>query len=137
MRRFRIDERDNAIVNRLKCVPLSPPSSSLRSRAPADAPPTRLARSKTKREVAVDHEAERTARDSARQRAKRLAATELRNAELAVARARKADVEAKSYERLHAGEGSEAWEEDQWEASRKEGEVRLLLSSSLWLVLSF
>ncbi|GAA5853973.1 hypothetical protein JCM9279_007621 [Rhodotorula babjevae] len=95
VRRFRIEERDNAIVNRLN---------------------------KTKRELAVDHEAERTQRDSARQRAKRLAATELRNAELAVARARKADVEAKSYERLHTGEGSEAWEEDRWEASRKEGE---------------
>ncbi|BGP41833.1 hypothetical protein JCM10449v2_005824 [Rhodotorula kratochvilovae] len=95
VRRFRIEERENAVVNRL---------------------------AKTKREVKVDHEAERTARESAHQRAKRAAANEARNAELALARARKAEQEARSYERLHQGEGGDAWEEDQWEAKRREGE---------------
>ncbi|TNY17051.1 hypothetical protein DMC30DRAFT_450081 [Rhodotorula diobovata] len=95
VRRFRIEERENAIVNRLN---------------------------KTKREVKVDHEAERIARDSARQRAKRLAATEARNAELATVRARKAEIEARSYDRIHGDKGTDTWEEDQWEASRKEGD---------------
>jgi len=128
VRRFRIEERENAIVNRLKCVCSASLSRRLRE---ADGDIT--VSSKTKREVKVDHEAERIARDSARQRAKRLAATEARNAELATVRARKAEIEARSYDRIHGDKGTDTWEEDQWEASRKEGDVRSLLSAfSRW-----
>ncbi|GAA6053952.1 hypothetical protein JCM3770_004638 [Rhodotorula araucariae] len=95
VRRFRIEERENAVVNRLV---------------------------KTKKEVKVDHKAERTQRESAQQRAKRAAATAARNAELAVARARKAEHEARSYARLHTAEGTEACEDDAWEAKRPEGD---------------
>lgn len=125
VKRFRIEERVNAIVNRLKCVP----SAALLSRADSD----QLAhcrlnvRSKTKVERQVDHEAEKIAYESAQQRLKREAANKHKNAELLLARQRKAEAEARSYDKLFSGQSGKAddqWEEDQWEASRKEGDVR-------------
>ncbi|BGO93337.1 hypothetical protein JCM10020v2_005017 [Rhodotorula toruloides] len=95
---FGIEERVNAIVNRLN---------------------------KTKVERQVDHEAEKIAYESAQQRAKREVANKQKNADLLLAQQRKADAEARSYEKLFTGQSGKAddqWEEDQWEASRKEGD---------------
>ncbi|BGP26191.1 coiled-coil domain-containing protein 25 [Rhodotorula toruloides] len=98
VKRFRIEERVNAIVNRLN---------------------------KTKVERQVDHEAEKIAYESAQQRLKREIANKQKNADLLLARQRKADAETRSYEKLFTGQSGKAddqWEEDQWEASRKEGD---------------
>ena len=40
-----------------------------------------------------------------------------------MARQRKAEAQARDYARLHAQPGSHEWEEEQWEASRPEGDV--------------
>ncbi|GJN92822.1 hypothetical protein Rhopal_005860-T1 [Rhodotorula paludigena] len=95
VKRFRIEERVNAIVNRLN---------------------------KTKVERQVDHEAERIERERQQHKLKRAAANERANADLALARQRKADAEARSYANLHAKEGTDEWEEDEWERNRKEGD---------------
>ncbi|GAA5909142.1 hypothetical protein JCM6882_001201 [Rhodosporidiobolus microsporus] len=95
VKRFRVEERVNAIVNRL---------------------------AKTKVEKAVDHEAVRVERERQEHKRKREAANKLKNADLLLARQRKADSEARDYANLHAKEGTDQWEDDQWEASRKEGD---------------
>lgn len=81
------------------------------------------ASSKTKQERQVDHEAEKVEREREENRKKREAANKLKNQDLLWARQRKAEAEARDYARLHAQPGSHEWEEEQWEASRPEGDV--------------
>ncbi|BGP18105.1 hypothetical protein JCM10213_001418 [Rhodosporidiobolus nylandii] len=95
VKRFRVEERVNAVVNRLN---------------------------KTKVEKQVDHEAVRIEREREEHKKKREAANKLKNADLLLARQRKADAAARSYDALHAKEGTDQYEEDQWEASRVEGD---------------
>lgn len=95
VKRFRVEERVNAVVNRLN---------------------------KTKQERQVDHEAEKVERERQENRKKREAANKLKNQDLLLARQRKAEADARDYARLHAQPGSHEWEEEQWEASRPEGD---------------
>lgn len=81
------------------------------------------ASSKTKQERQVDHEAEKVEREREENRKKREAANKLKNQDLLLARQRKAEADARDYARLHAQPGSHEWEEEQWEASRPEGDV--------------
>lgn len=76
----------------------------------------------------VDHEAEKGERERQKHRKKREVANRLRNEELLLARQRKADAEARDYARLNAGNGSQDYEQEQWEASQRLGEVRPVLS---------
>ncbi|GAA6031283.1 hypothetical protein JCM8097_005583 [Rhodosporidiobolus ruineniae] len=95
VKRFRVEERVNTIVNRL---------------------------AKTKVEKEVDHEAVKVERERAEHKKKREAANKQKNADLLLSRQRKAEAEAKSYENLHAKAGTPQYEEDEWERSRKEGD---------------
>ncbi|GAA6063264.1 hypothetical protein JCM10212_004998 [Sporobolomyces blumeae] len=95
VKRFHIPERLNPIVNRL---------------------------AKTKVERQVDHEYEKIEREKEESRKKRLAATEQKNLDLKLSRDRKAAAEARSYRNLHGTEGTDEWEEDQWNAKQKEGD---------------
>ncbi|GAA6004253.1 hypothetical protein JCM10207_002506 [Rhodosporidiobolus poonsookiae] len=95
VKRFRVEERVNAIVNRLN---------------------------KSKVEKAVDHEVVRVERERDEHKKKRELANKQKNADLLLARQRKADTAARSYDALHAKEGTDQWEDDQWESSRKEGD---------------
>lgn len=72
-------------------------------------------------------------RERQENRKKREAANKLKNQDLLLARQRKAEADARDYARLHAQPGSHEWEEEQWEASRPEGDV----SSSSFLLLFF
>ncbi|GAA5989254.1 hypothetical protein JCM11641_003852 [Rhodosporidiobolus odoratus] len=95
VKRFRVEERANSIVNRLN---------------------------KTKVEKQVDHEALRIEREKEEHKKKREIANKLKNADLLQARQRKADAAARSYNALHAKEGTDQYEEDLWESGRKEGD---------------
>ncbi|GAA5917837.1 hypothetical protein JCM5296_006617 [Sporobolomyces johnsonii] len=95
VKRFHIPERINAVVNRLN---------------------------KTKVEKEVDHEVEKVEREREEARRKREKANELKNAELALARQRKAEAEARSYRNLHAEKDTDQWEDDEWERKRPEGD---------------
>ncbi|GAA5864923.1 hypothetical protein JCM8547_004238 [Rhodosporidiobolus lusitaniae] len=94
VKRFRVEERVNAIVNRLN---------------------------KSKVDKEVDHVAEQVQRQREEARKKREAATKQKNADLLLSRTRKADAAARSYDALHAQPGTPEWEEQEWERSRKEG----------------
>ncbi|KDN52471.1 DUF814-domain-containing protein [Tilletiaria anomala UBC 951] len=85
VKRIHVKERENAIVNRLN---------------------------KTKREVAVDHEAVRQERERERGREKKAAATEARNAQLVAQRAYAADKEARDYSKLFSPEALAAANEE-------------------------
>ena len=39
-----------------------------------------------------------------------------------ISRDRKADAEARSYRNLHGEEGTDTWEDDEWNAKQKEGD---------------
>ena len=95
VRRFHIAERSNAVINRL---------------------------SKTKKERAVDHEAERVKRMSDEARRRRAEANERRNADLELARQRKAEATAKSYTTLHSKRGTHSDEDEEWEAKQAVGD---------------
>ncbi|GAA5855810.1 hypothetical protein JCM5353_008763 [Sporobolomyces roseus] len=95
VKRFHIPERINAVVNR-------------------------LAKTKVTREV--DHEYEKIEREKEEAKRKRLIATEQKNNELKLSRDRKADAEARSYRNLHGEEGTDTWEDDEWNAKQKEGD---------------
>ncbi|GAA5902773.1 CCDC25 family protein [Sporobolomyces salmoneus] len=94
VKRFHIPERVNAIVNRL---------------------------GKTKVEKQVDHEYEKIEREKLEAKEKRMIANELKNNDLRIARQRKEEAEARSYTNLHK-EGTDEWEDDEWNAKQKEGE---------------
>ncbi|GAA5937582.1 CCDC25 family protein [Sporobolomyces koalae] len=95
VKRFHIAERINAVVNRL---------------------------GKTKVEKQVDHEYEKIEREKLEARQKRQIANELKNQDLKLARERKAEAEARSYNNLHGKEGTDEWEDDAWNAKQKEGD---------------
>lgn len=62
-------------------------------------------------------------RERQEHRKKRDAANKIKNEELLLARQRKAEAEARDYSRMHAQSDAHDWEQDEWDASRPEGDV--------------
>lgn len=92
VKRFFVKERVNAIINRL---------------------------AKSKVERAVDHEAEKVERVKEEARRKRQEVNDRKNADLEVARRRKAEAAAKSYDNLHVKRGTYSDEDEEWESKQK------------------